>query len=91
MGKTANKRKRKQFDSDYAANVSLYMFIVIHFALTVSLLVARNDLPLLLFYRLQHKISLPPPQKKSQMNICVPVFDAFSIVAAQHSFEMCFA
>lgn len=75
MRETANKPKYRQSNLDFTANVRLYMFSVIPFAPTVSVLVVRNDLPLPSFYCLQHKISLP----KSKMSICVPVFDAFSL------------
>lgn len=37
MRETANKRKNKQSNLDFTAKVSLYMFIVIHFALTDSI------------------------------------------------------
>lgn len=61
MRETVNKHKWKQSNSDFTANVSLYMFIVIPIALTVSMFSPCSEKwsssPL--FYCLQHKISLP--------------------------------
>lgn len=90
MRELSNPLKSKQSHLDFIAQISRCMFIFVPICLTVYTFPPCTEK-----WSSPALILLPATQdvapKRSKISVCVHVLYAVSIVAARHSFEMCFA